>query len=47
MVVVVFVMVACDLLLIRAHRVSLDMRMKETTSVSNVFQRQFGAIRNV
>ena len=45
-VVVVFVMVACHLLLLRARGECLDVRVEQTTSISVVLKRQLRAVRD-
>lgn len=40
-VIAVFVMVTCHLLLLRANRVRLDVRMQESSSIAHVLEGEF------
>jgi hypothetical protein len=46
-VVVVFVVIACYLLLLRPERKSLCVRMEKTTSETHIFEGKFGAVRHL
>jgi len=46
-VVVIFVVVTSNLLLLRTDRIRLDMRVKQASSVANIFQGDFGSKSNL
>ena len=46
-VVVVFVVIACHLLLLRSNGIGLCVRVEKTTSKTHIFEGKFGAVRHL